>query len=167
MRGEFRGQFGTRNLPREIKVPRKSCIRITICGMGLTGLALPAVCCGAVPTQADGQKAPPCFTVATRVACCVEQEQTTSLASGAAPPHRSLKRMTREWEGPLDPRVRSPPARDAPPPPPPHPSPGGNGCQRQGLSLIRTLEKKCHSYIFVHFRTFSCIFVSKKKAKSR
>ena len=25
----------------------------------------------------------------------------------------------------------------------------------QGFSLIRTFEKKCHSYIFVHFRTYS------------
>ena len=33
----------------------------------------------------------------------------------------------------------------------------------QGLSLIRTFEKKRHSYIFVHFRTYSYIFVLKKK----
>ena len=38
--------------------------------------------------------------------------------------------------------------------------------QSQGFSLIRTFEK-IHSYIFVHIRTDSYIFVLQKKAQSR
>ena len=41
-------------------------------------------------------------------------------------------------------------------------------CVVQGLSLIRTFEKKRHSYIFVHFHTYSYIllhFRTEKKSQ--